>query len=121
VVPAEGERVGPTPLFTGTATHGVAVGIQVDELEVAQVPIDAEGRFAYTLTAAQALAAGSHRVTVHALEGAAAVGPSSLPTSFEVGASLEPGCGCGASSGAGAGAGFLLLGLRSLRRRRGHP
>jgi MYXO-CTERM domain-containing protein len=119
VVPAEGERVGPTPLFTGTATGGTWVSIHVDQSEVARVLAEADGRFRYLLTDAQALAFGVHRATVRTVDAAGASGPVSPPTSFEVGAlNPEAGCGCGASSGAGLGVGALLLGLSLLRRRR---
>jgi uncharacterized protein (TIGR03382 family) len=122
VVPAQGERVGPTPLFSGTATQGGLVSITVDDVEVAQAPVDAEGRFRYTPTAEQALAPGEHRATVRVVDGTSTARPASQPTSFEVTlTNPEVGCGCGASPGTGLGALAVLLGLRLARRRRGAP
>jgi hypothetical protein len=121
VVPAEGERVDPTPLFAGTSPVGVQVGIEVDELEVARVPLDEEGRFRYTLRLEQALAPGAHHVIARAWDDAGQEVAASSKTGFEVvkPEELEVGCGCGASPGASLGALALLLGLWAGRRRLG--
>jgi uncharacterized protein (TIGR03382 family) len=118
VVPAEGERVGPMPLLAGTAPGAETVGLEVDGSEVAQVTVDAQGRFRYTLSAEQALGTGAHRVTARTYEATGAVRTSSPPTSFEVATQGDVGCGCGASPGAGLGAVALLLGTWASRRRR---
>ncbi len=120
VVPTEGEAVDPTPLFAGTSASGVSVSIEVDEVEVARVPRDEEGRFRYALTRAQALSPGSHRVTAHARDEEGNPGPSSEATQFQVlpPTDLAVGCGCGASPGAGLGALALLLGTWAAARRR---
>ncbi len=60
LVPQEGEAVDPLVLFEGTSQSGVSVSIEVDGAEVARVPLDAQQRFSYTLTAEQKLASGPH-------------------------------------------------------------
>ncbi|HEX8703724.1 MAG TPA: hemagglutinin [Myxococcaceae bacterium] len=120
VVPAEGEAVDPTPLFAGTSASGVTVSIEVDDVEVARVPRDEEGRFRHQLTREQALSPGQHRVTAHARDAEGNPGPSSATTEFQVLAptDLTVGCGCGASPGAGVGLVALLLGTWVAARRR---
>ncbi|MDY7226134.1 adventurous gliding motility protein AgmC [Hyalangium rubrum] len=119
VVPAEGEGVDPTPLVAGTSASGVTVSIEVDEVEVARVPRDEQGRFRYLLSLEQALVPGVHRVTARAWDEAGTAGPSSLTTNFEVleAPELSVGCGCGASPGVGLGVGALLLAAWAARRR----
>jgi uncharacterized protein (TIGR03382 family) len=120
VVPAEGEGVDPTPVFAGTSASGVSVSIDVNDVEVARVPKDDQGRFRYELTREQALSPGPHRVTVHARDTDGNPGPASATTQFEVlpPTDLAVGCGCGTSPGAGAGAVLLLLGTWAAARRR---
>ncbi|HLL03100.1 MAG TPA: MYXO-CTERM sorting domain-containing protein [Myxococcaceae bacterium] len=120
VVPAEGEGVDPTPVFAGTSPSGVSVSIDVNDVEVARVPKDDQGRFRYELTREQALSPGPHRVTVHARDKDGNPGPASATTQFEVlpPTDLAVGCGCGASPGAGAGAVLLLGAWAAARRRR---
>jgi hypothetical protein len=120
VSPAQGEEVDPTPLIAGTSPIGVSIRLQVDETEVALVPLDTEGRFYYTLTAGQVLAPGEHTVTAQVVDAQGRPGASSGPTRFEVAAptALGVGCGCGSASGAGLGAVALLLGAWALRSRR---
>ena len=119
--PAEGEAVDPTPVFAGKSVSGVSVRIDVDEVEVARVPRDEQGRFRYELTREQALSPGLHRVTAHALDTDGNPVLSSAAREFEVlpPTDLAVGCGCGASPGAGAGAVVLLLGAWAAARRRG--
>jgi hypothetical protein len=120
VVPAEGEQVDPTPLFAGTSSSGESVSIEVDDVEVARVPRDKQGRFRYALTLAQALEPGSHRVTAHARDEAGNPGTASLTTTFEVlpPSDLTVGCGCGSSPGMGLAGLVLGLGAWAARRRR---
>jgi uncharacterized protein (TIGR03382 family) len=119
VVPTEGEVVGPMPLLAGTARGAQQVSLKVDGSEVARVEVDAQGRFRYTLTAAQALELGAHRVNAYTYDSAGAVLAVSPATSFEVASVAgDVGCGCGASPGAGFGAVALLLGAWAARRRR---
>jgi hypothetical protein len=120
VSPTQGEQVDPTPLIAGTSPSGSSVSIHVDGSEVKRVQLDPEGRFYYTLAAAQALAPGEHSVTVQAWDGEDNSGLMSPPTGFQVMAptSLGVGCGCGASPGAGLAAVALLLGVCALGWRR---
>ncbi|WP_414653982.1 adventurous gliding motility protein AgmC [Hyalangium sp.] len=120
VVPGEGERVDPTPVFAGTSPSGVSVSLEVDGTELALVPLDGTGRFRYALTAEQALAPGAHKAVVHVRDEAGRAGTSSQLTSFEVlpSSRLDVGCGCGSTPGAGLGAVALLLGAWAARRRR---
>ncbi|HEX8703725.1 MAG TPA: MYXO-CTERM sorting domain-containing protein, partial [Myxococcaceae bacterium] len=120
VVPSEGEAVGPLPLLAGTANGADQVGLEVDGQELIRVEVDAEGRFRYALTEAQALAPGVHRVIARTYEASGAVRASSPSISFEVVMPGEVGCGCGTSSGAGLGAVALLLAAWASRRRSVH-
>ncbi|WP_224241800.1 adventurous gliding motility protein AgmC [Hyalangium gracile] len=123
VLPAEDARVDPTPLLAGTSLSGATVSLEIDDVEVARLPLDAERRFLYTLPATQALAPGRHSATVRFWDAAGNPGLASPPTSFEVlsPSELDVGCGCGASPGTGLGAMAVLLGLWVLRRRHGPP
>jgi uncharacterized protein (TIGR03382 family) len=120
VIPAEGEVVDSTPLLGGTARGAYKVGLEVDGEEVTRVTVDAEGRFRYELTEAQALAPGAHRVIARTYEPSGGAVASSAAHSFEVATAAEVGCGCGASSGAGLGAVALLLAAWASRRRPAH-
>ena len=120
VIPAEGEVVDSTPLLGGTARGAYKVGLEVDGEEVTRVTVDAEGRFRYQLTEAQALAPGAHRVIARTYEPSGGAVASSAAHSFEVATAAEVGCGCGASSGAGLGAVALLLAAWASRRRSAH-
>jgi len=120
VSPAQGEQVDPTPLIAGTSPTGVSIRIQLDEAEVALVPLDPEGRFYSALTEGQALGPGEHTVTAQAVDAQGNPGASSGPTRFVVvtPTALNVGCGCGSTSGVGLGAVALLLGAWTLRSRR---
>ncbi|MFP2934514.1 hypothetical protein ACLESO_57280, partial [Pyxidicoccus sp. 3LG] len=83
VLPAEGEVVDSTPLFAGVAAPGASVSIEVDGAELVQVTADTTGAFRHLVTSEQALPAGAHSVTAHAVVSAAA-GPRSPATGFEV-------------------------------------
>ena len=84
VVPADGDAVGPTPLFAGVAPNGVTVGLEVDNGPEITVPVDAFGRFRYQVPADSPLSPGPHFVNVHAHTESGETGPFSPNTRFEV-------------------------------------
>ncbi|WP_233610313.1 MYXO-CTERM sorting domain-containing protein, partial [Corallococcus sp. AB049A] len=84
VVPSNGDTVGPTPLFAGTAPNGVNVGVVIDEGPDIIVPLDLLGRFRYQVPDAEALSVGTHKVTVHSHNEADEDGPYSDVVGFEV-------------------------------------
>jgi hypothetical protein len=123
VVPVEGARVEPTPLLAGKSPPDVRVSLEVDDVEVAQVSADPEGRFHYVLSPAQALAPGTHRASARVLERREGRALSSPVTVFEV---VEPqqvdtGCGCGTGPAGGLGSLAGLLGLWATRGRGRSP
>jgi MYXO-CTERM domain-containing protein len=83
VVPADGETVGPTPLFAGVAPNGVTVGVEVDDGTEITIPVDTFGRFRYQVPDDSPLTPGPHRVNVHAHTEAGETGPFSPYTRFE--------------------------------------
>ncbi|MFB1485078.1 hypothetical protein [Corallococcus sp. RDP092CA] len=101
VVPSNGDTVGPTPLFAGTAANGVSVGVVIDDGPDHIVPLDLLGRFRYQVPASEPLSVGSHRVTVHSHNEAGEDGPYSDVVGFEV---VESGADGGAVGGPDAGA-----------------
>ncbi|MCY1017601.1 adventurous gliding motility protein AgmC [Pyxidicoccus sp. MSG2] len=84
VIPADGEAIGPTPLFAGVAPNGVTVGVEVDDGPDIPVPVDTFGRFRYQVPADSPLTPGPHRVNVHAHTETGESGPFSQYTRFEV-------------------------------------
>lgn len=123
LLPADEELVDPTPTIAGTSLSGIAVGLEVDEAELARVPVDSEGRFTYTLTLEQALAPGKHQVVARFWDANDRPGLASPATSFEVvnPTALDVSCGCGSAPGAGLGAVAMLLGAWAARRLRSPP
>jgi uncharacterized protein (TIGR03382 family) len=103
VVPAEGDIVGPTPLFAGVAPNGLTVGVEVDNGAEVTVPVDAFGRFRYQVPEGSPLAPGPHFVTVHAHNEQGLTGPYSQAIRFEVGQGDggTPDAGTGAPDGGG--------------------
>ena len=100
VVPSNGDTVGPTPLFAGTAANGVSVGVVIDDGPDNIVPLDLLGRFRYQVPATAPLSVGTHKVTVHAHNEAGDDGPYSDVVGFEV---VVPGADGGTDGGADAG------------------
>lgn len=85
VVPADGESVGPTPLFAGVAPNGLTVGLEVDGApETITVPVDAFGRFRYQVPPETPLTPGPHFITAHSHTETGESGPFSPMTRFEV-------------------------------------
>jgi hypothetical protein len=84
VVPANGDTVGPTPLFAGTTPNGVSVGVVIDDGPDHVVPVDLLGRFRYQVPASEALEVGVHKVSVHAHNESGEDGPHSDTVGFEV-------------------------------------
>ncbi|HZI09291.1 MAG TPA: MYXO-CTERM sorting domain-containing protein [Myxococcus sp.] len=94
VVPANGDTVGPTPLFAGVASEGTStVGLVVDDREEAVVPVDSLGRFRYQVPASAPLPVGTHRVILHAHDAQGGTGNFSPETGFEVVAPPDAGTG----------------------------
>jgi MYXO-CTERM domain-containing protein len=83
VVPADGETVGPTPLFAGVAPNGLTVGVEVDDGTEITIPVDTFGRFRYQVPDDSPLSPGPHRVTVHSHTETGESGPFSQYTRFE--------------------------------------
>ncbi|WP_223639469.1 MYXO-CTERM sorting domain-containing protein [Corallococcus sp. EGB] len=98
VVPSNGDTVGPTPLFAGTAANGVNVGVVIDDGPDHLVPLDLLGRFRYQVPASSPLSVGSHKVTVHSHNEAGEDGPYSDVVGFEV---VVPGADGGTDTDAG--------------------
>ncbi|MBZ4336005.1 MYXO-CTERM sorting domain-containing protein [Corallococcus sp. AS-1-12] len=84
VVPSNGDTVGPTPLFAGTAPNGVNVGVVIDDGPDILVPLDLLGRFRYQVPDSAPLGVGPHKVTVHSHNEAGDDGPYSDVVGFEV-------------------------------------
>ncbi|MBN9681931.1 MULTISPECIES: adventurous gliding motility protein AgmC [unclassified Corallococcus] len=84
VVPSNGDTVGPTPLFAGTAPNGVNVGVVIDDGPDHIVPLDLLGRFRYQVPNSAPLSVGTHKVTVHSHNEAGDDGPYSDVVGFEV-------------------------------------
>ncbi|QAT88738.1 OmpA domain-containing protein [Corallococcus coralloides] len=84
VVPSNGDTVGPTPLFAGTAPNGNSVGVVIDDGEDIIVPLDLLGRFRYQVPDSAPLSVGTHKVTVHSHNEAGDDGPYSDVVGFEV-------------------------------------
>ncbi|WP_375755136.1 MYXO-CTERM sorting domain-containing protein [Corallococcus exercitus] len=98
VVPSNGDTVGPTPLFAGTAPNGVNVGVVIDDGPDIIVPLDLLGRFRYQVPESEALSVGTHKVTVHSHNEAGDDGPFSDIVGFEV---VVPGADGGTQGDAG--------------------
>jgi hypothetical protein len=86
--PAGGARVGDaTPTVEGTALAGASVVVVITDALGARtsppVPVDGDGRFAWTVPDADALSEGVHAVTATQLVGAVA-SDASAPVSFEL-------------------------------------
>ncbi|RKH60267.1 adventurous gliding motility protein AgmC [Corallococcus aberystwythensis] len=96
VVPANGDTVGPTPLFAGTTVNGVSVGVVIDDGPDNIVPLDLLGRFRYQVPESEPLSVGTHKVTVHAHNEAGDDGPYSDVVGFEV---VVPGADGGTDAG----------------------
>ncbi|RKG71972.1 hypothetical protein D7W79_29960 [Corallococcus exercitus] len=96
VVPGNGDTVGPTPLFAGTTTNGVNVGVVIDDGPDHIVPLDLLGRFRYQVPESEPLSVGTHKVTVHAHNEAGDDGPYSDVVGFEV---VVPGADGGTDAG----------------------
>ncbi|GMU07366.1 adventurous gliding motility protein AgmC [Corallococcus caeni] len=84
VVPGNGDTVGPTPLFAGTAANGVNVGVVIDDGPDHIVPLDLLGRFRFQVPDSAPLSVGTHKVTVHSHNEAGDDGPYSDVVGFEV-------------------------------------
>ncbi|MCY1032828.1 hypothetical protein OV207_15265 [Corallococcus sp. BB11-1] len=84
VVPMNGATVGPTPLFAGTSSNGISVGVVIDDGPDNIVPVDLLGRFGYQVPESAPLSVGAHKVSVHAHNEAGEDGPFSDVVTFEV-------------------------------------
>ncbi|RKG88312.1 hypothetical protein D7V97_42795, partial [Corallococcus sp. CA053C] len=84
VVPRNGDTTGPTPLFAGTATNGITVGVVIDDGPDKIVPVDLLGRFGFQVPDSEPLSVGVHKVTVHAHNETGDDGPYSDVVGFEV-------------------------------------
>src|SRR5258705_5109498 len=71
-----------TPDVTGTAESGVSMEVSIDSIRVATVTASGQGGWSYTLTAAQALADGGHRVSAIATDPAGDAAPPADPNTF---------------------------------------
>ncbi|NBD09902.1 adventurous gliding motility protein AgmC [Corallococcus silvisoli] len=100
VVPSNGDTVSPTPLFAGTTSNGVTVGVVIDDGPDRVVPVDLLGRFRYQVPASAPLAVGVHKVTVHAHNEKGEDGLYSDAVGFEV---VVPGADGGTEGGSDAG------------------
>ncbi|RKH88068.1 hypothetical protein D7Y21_16600, partial [Corallococcus sp. AB045] len=100
VVPSNGDTVGPTPLFAGTAPNGASVGVVIDDGPDNIVPLDLLGRFRYQVPDSAPLSVGTHKVTVHSHNEAGDDGPYSDVVGFEV---VVAGADGGADGGTDAG------------------
>ncbi|AFE07628.1 hypothetical protein COCOR_07594 [Corallococcus coralloides DSM 2259] len=101
VVPSNGDTVGPTPLFAGTAPNGTSVGVVIDDGPDNIVPLDLLGRFRYQVPDSAPLSVGTHKVTVHSHNEAGDDGPYSDVVGFEV---VVAGADGGTDGGTDAGA-----------------
>lgn len=100
VVPSNGDTVSPTPLFAGTTSNGVTVGVVIDDGPDRIVPVDLLGRFRYQVPASAPLEVGVHKVTVHAHNEKGEDGLYSDVVGFEV---VAPGADGGTDGGSDAG------------------
>ncbi|RKH17608.1 hypothetical protein D7X74_11815, partial [Corallococcus sp. CA047B] len=98
VVPANGDTVGPTPLFAGTTTNGLTVGVVIDDGPDNIVPVDLLGRFRFQVPESEALSVGVHKVTVHAHNETGEDGPHSDVVGFEVVVAGDGGTGVDAGT-----------------------
>jgi uncharacterized protein (TIGR03382 family) len=111
VVPADGDTVGPTPLFAGVAPNGVTVGLQLNDGEEVTLGVDALGRFRYQVPAGSPLAPGAYSAVLHAHNELGETGAFSPATRFEVvpdgqrqdGGTGEPDAGSGEPDAGTAG------------------
>ncbi|RKG77065.1 adventurous gliding motility protein AgmC [Corallococcus terminator] len=98
VVPANGDTTSPTPLFAGTTTNGISVGVVIDDGPDNIVPADLLGRFRFQVPQEEALSVGVHKVTVHAHNEAGEDGPHSDVVGFEVVVAGDGGTGTDAGT-----------------------